>query len=1087
MPLPKDPEFDVRAEGSTLLNVKFHDSISTPRSHTGRDSNSHPWSSLLNLEDSKKTLNSSDDIISSPAHRVALNTDTATSSNPINDDDLTTQGLLDGLDAFCDQEEATTETATPEIEPLGDVDAAEANELLEESGCFTNAKVKTKAQTAEQAFVDELEDMADDEAIRIIAKYGGFLSNSNGKLPNNRSQQSRNPQKDIKSLTGEMEDADLAKLALPDMEKEVAHHIVQSLGGFTKPQATRLPAVSMAMVNGDNDEPGRAIKKLKLQEDALTLTTTAATTSIEKDAHLGSIVNGQFPSRKDVLMARRALKQDSPRIAKIQHELGSPKGTLGYNTGAKTLTTNKSPLLSTNGNTTVHAKQLSFKSPNLKRLLTRSPFRSPSKRVSTGENVGISDLLSDTTDDTRHQLATKRCLKPSHTKPFRSPARVTSSLGDESSPSKGSSARNILNRTRPPPKLPPVSTPRKQKGKESTYQPVVFDLNQELPTPRHTLSSISSQINIHNKEGLSQCILSMTSGLATQYRFQLPGSDITWGYQEARQVLIARGCNSGVLTAEWIQNHYKWVVWSCACYARRLPAQRDAFWSIEAVINRLLYRYEREYACGQRSALRRILEGDSPAQQLMVLCVSEIHSIQSQKGVRVLVTDGWYQVLATVDAVLYKAIRANRLRIGDKIACAGIRMDGLTEGVSPLSSRAENEAILSLNANCVRRAAWDAKLGFQRSKAMFLSISAINQLGGPIGAALDVVAVRKYPMTYMEKLPNGQRVMRSEKEEQRVAAAFEDSRRAKVSALQEELELRRQNIKSRKLLKPSVSQCMDGEELFDFVLSGNADQEETRRGLTNTQIEEVSRYAEERKIEDVTKVMEAAEMQFPVRQVSSLAKLLVCDYPAHKYKHCDSQDDMRYALVTMWNPHYAVLANFQEGSRYILTGTTTAAVANNNTETTTGGYQQQHPRHVRINFNTKGSRYQKMAFEPSFIQQSGYHERGSLHIDELRHVTVGQEVDVVGTVTKTSDGSKGGDCNRHHSNQLLPVIWLTSTDEGGKEHTASIEYSAITFGTISPDFGSQVTVRNCKYASAVSSENYDVFYLTCDSNTEFLW
>ncbi|KAI9502707.1 BRCA2, oligonucleotide/oligosaccharide-binding, domain 1-domain-containing protein, partial [Coemansia spiralis] len=131
----------------------------------------------------------------------------------------------------------------------------------------------------------------------------------------------------------------------------------------------------------------------------------------------------------------------------------------------------------------------------------------------------------------------------------------------------------------------------------------------------------------------------------------------------------------------------------------------------------------------------------------MVLCLASIYP--HGDSFRIEVTDGWYGINSTVDTVLAQAIRNGRLRIGDKIVCAGLRVDGLSEGVPPLSDTAKT-ALLSLTGNSVRRAHWHTKLGFQPKQMMYMSLSAVYELGGPIGATLDVIILRSYPMLYVE-------------------------------------------------------------------------------------------------------------------------------------------------------------------------------------------------------------------------------------------------------------------------------------------------------------------------------------------------
>ncbi|KAI8324057.1 nucleic acid-binding protein, partial [Martensiomyces pterosporus] len=162
----------------------------------------------------------------------------------------------------------------------------------------------------------------------------------------------------------------------------------------------------------------------------------------------------------------------------------------------------------------------------------------------------------------------------------------------------------------------------------------------------------------------------ITAQSAADYSIPLGADGQGWGSSAARQALLACGCSPEVVTEQWVRNHFRWSVWSCASYARRFPAQWREFWSIENITSRLLYRYEREFVRGERSALKKILEADASPQQLMVLCVAAV--FQKDGVTRAEVTDGWYSMASLVDPILAQAIARGRLRVGDKIACCGL-------------------------------------------------------------------------------------------------------------------------------------------------------------------------------------------------------------------------------------------------------------------------------------------------------------------------------------------------------------------------------------------------------------------------------
>lgn len=97
----------------------------------------------------------------------------------------------------------------------------------------------------------------------------------------------------------------------------------------------------------------------------------------------------------------------------------------------------------------------------------------------------------------------------------------------------------------------------------------------------------------------------------------------------------------------------------------------------------MFQRYERELNTGSRPPLRKICTQDAPASCPMILCVSGI--TWSEGGVdedglpvpphpKLEVTDGWYRLRAQIDDSLARAVRKGVLRVGRKIAVAGMRV-----------------------------------------------------------------------------------------------------------------------------------------------------------------------------------------------------------------------------------------------------------------------------------------------------------------------------------------------------------------------------------------------------------------------------
>ncbi|KAJ1953726.1 hypothetical protein EC988_002826, partial [Linderina pennispora] len=679
---------------------------------------------------------------------------------------------------------------------LPDMNDAEAMQIIQQCGGFAKPshQPKAAATVAPEKPVDEpaMPDMSDEEAMRIISQRGGF---SKPRIEGGKALKGKET-----AGAGNTKEPEL-----PDMDDEEAQRWISQLGGFSKPQKT-------LQSRAHSPQHSTLSKSNSANPTPVSAPIQSQVTPVQRSAESAPITAASptsFPSRKEVMSARRALMSDgrSPTTT-LSASLKTPTRRLSFRSPRSRPPPQPALTPNTPETPTSGLRQLTFKSVSMKRPASRLPFNSPSKRIARDRSASANGEL-------------QRLHNPPHlprrsyaTQNFTSPQRVPPGT--------------FNHQHKPPPKLPPVTSravnPMQssasgsaQTTKQPPPPPCMFII--DSLGPRMTLQSVADQINTGDTKGIPDDVLGMSADAARIYRFPL-GFGQGWGWFEARQVLLARGCSPSVVTEEWVQNHFRWCVWSCASYARRLPSRLGEFWSVEGIINRLLYRYEREYVRGERSALKRVLEMDSSSQQLMVLCVASISQKDSVTTLEV--TDGWYSISAPADSVLSRAVARGRLRVGDKIACAGLKLCGITEGAPPLSAKAEG-ASLPLRANCVRRAHWDARLGFQVSKAMYMSLSAISKEGGYIGAALDVLIVRSYPVLYMETMPDGKRVVRSEKEEQRMSAKFEGWRANKALAIAESIkQASRQNPVAGDTTA-TIGLQSDGEDLYNFVMNGNTD------------------------------------------------------------------------------------------------------------------------------------------------------------------------------------------------------------------------------------------------------------------------
>ncbi|KAJ2078994.1 hypothetical protein H4R24_004088 [Coemansia sp. RSA 988] len=1082
-------EYTVEVHDRPMLRIQLHEEDSGTR----LGDNTHPWHALFeqpntlqaqvqaldNNNLAQRTVSSTVGFAATgrttepfcyvDATQSGLRANTHSACPTIYADEINTQGLLDGLEDLYDfgdedarpnePSNATTKDSNENtnagdgnscLDHLDNLDPDEADAIISQLGAFEDVKASLEYTTdapvkeykgvlshrlsadagnrqAASEVLDTLVDMSDGEAERIVGSLGGFSKppQTPFKCGSQFTKGSDNASSRSEQIERKSPDANTQMREIPEMEDTEARSIIQSLGGFARVSNQSGNGTALKPLSAKSAVAAVAPQPASTYQ-ACTPPPGAPTASMpcQRQGSAGQTTPSQFPSKRDVLSARRALKMDS---GKAQVPVFSPPSRMG---AGRSMTLAPEGIGRDIAQVSGSKRQLAFKIPGIKRPAAKLRFNSPTKRLALdGGQTGDGQEVANAGAGDHSGGNSNGGCKPAgqllqFSQPFRSPAKA-----NPDSPRNREAIQRPLNRSRVPPVLPPV-TPKRQKASSQT-NPNIAHLQAHrpenapalpLPRQRHNLKSIAGLVSSKCSQEVPQDAVAMTSEMAASYRFLSKNFVQGWGAEEARQVLITRGCAPDTATRAWVQNHFRWTVWTGACFARRIPSRWREFWSIEYITERLLYRYRREIEGGERSALRRIIEADSAPQQIMVLCVASVE----YKGLatHIEVTDGWYSVGAQVDVILVQAIHNGRLRVGDKIVCAGTGMGGLSEGVEPLSAGSE-AVFLVLNANCVRRARWDTTLGFQRGKTMSMSLSAVHSKGGAVGAALDVVVMRRYPMVFMETTAGGRRIIRSEKEEERLQLRFEEDR---AGRMQELLEQRR---------------------TLHITSQGGALEE----------------YTEEMNDEDEVAVMGAIDREMPRRQVHGLFRMLVCDYPAHEYKHSKPSTG-RLAMVTIWRPRNIVPDDIPEGSRLRITG----AVVSPYRASVHAAAPSLH-----LNFSTSSGRLRPMAVNPDMIAQTEYRERGALYVDELQHVRSKQEVDITGSVDSHCAGIDG----------RRSVLRLCSTDDHGVEHYASVEFSGDVFGCICPRAGSTVTVRNCQYTLELDSAAHE-FRLRAEDTAEFV-
>ncbi|KAJ1996413.1 hypothetical protein GGI25_000476 [Coemansia spiralis] len=397
-------------------------------------------------------------------------------------EEINAQGLFDGLEELYDFSNSHSEKPRKVTNDLanmtnrtGNTDkhgllhelievmaSQEATELVHEFGSFSNAQKPSLSTSAPQTQMidrntrqissanrtellnkNSLIDMSDDAAKEIVSRFGGFAAALQGCDSKNASKLSSasigssftrvNTAVNNIIINGSVSlanDDDSGDLA--DMSDAEVRKIVGKFGGFSKPKAPiQHTTRSTSSLKAQNQEPYKKVSQQPSKSLLSSPEITAHTPSPSAELVAQNNKN-LFPSKTDVLSARRALRID-----------GSKGKALVFNSPSK-VPRLKQP---SQGGPQNNHQQLAFKLPGQKRPSSRFQFTSPSKRIIASKDNGA-DVASNTLTSKK---SSARLLQFS--KSFRSPARITNA------PPRGSvQGRNLANQHQPPQRLPSVTS-----------------------------------------------------------------------------------------------------------------------------------------------------------------------------------------------------------------------------------------------------------------------------------------------------------------------------------------------------------------------------------------------------------------------------------------------------------------------------------------------------------------------------------------------------------------------------------------------------------------------------------------------------
>ena len=237
--------------------------------------------------------------------------------------------------------------------------------------------------------------------------------------------------------------------------------------------------------------------------------------------------------------------------------------------------------------------------------------------------------------------------------------------------------------------------------------------------------------------------------------------DNSWGPVNAFEQLVNLGINSPQLTAEWVDNHYRLLVWKWISYCKQYPEifPDSQYLKPSIIFNQLCYRVEKEIHNGKRPIFRKMSEKDVPFSLTIVVVVFSILNENS-----ILISDGWYCLQADLDESLKAYLSRGKIFVGQKLRVSGATCKSESSDGVPILEAGNGRIVLHLNANGVMRAKWDTNLGLAKCPWMFRLLKDVKGSGGNI-PCMKLTISRMYQTIFVEKV-NGKRFARSLEEEE---------------------------------------------------------------------------------------------------------------------------------------------------------------------------------------------------------------------------------------------------------------------------------------------------------------------------------
>ncbi|XP_078313814.1 uncharacterized protein LOC111129947 isoform X3 [Crassostrea virginica] len=466
---------------------------------------------------------------------------------------------------------------------------------------------------------------------------------------------------------------------------------------------------------------------------------------------------------------------------------------------------------------------------------------------------------------------------------------------------------------------------------------------------------IKGQQSKTNSTHVGSSAVSVRSSNAAKHQFYLPdfyGSGIAHVYVGDGALLVPdnEGCTGSkelykafltidsidpsLISEAWFCNHYRWIVWKLASYEVVSP---DKFGirslTPENVMLQMKYRYDREIDRCQRSALRKIMERDDAPSKRLVLCVSSIHRSSSanptvpsskqadpEAEVRVELTDGWYCIPAKLDLPFLSLINRRRLQTGSKLCTSGAELVGSQDPSSPLEAPASLQ--LKIHTNSTRPVPGDAVLGFQSDpRPLCVPLSDLEGEGGLVGS-IEVVLGRKYPLMYMEKLPDGGSVFRTAQAEEKFNQLHQKQREDAMETLYRKLEkefdkedYEESCAVKRQWSESEIEDLQSGQEVWEAIRT--AKRPDIVEGyLSDAQVRSLMEYKQQLHQEKLQRLQNEFQKSWSEEQENSKNRNVVPLLKLRVIGLCRKDVDSKAStIISVWRPGQEVL-DLTEGRRY---------------------------------------------------------------------------------------------------------------------------------------------------------------------------